>query len=82
MEVWASFCAAGGNVRATSLGGIAMARRGRPPKHVWGEDTLADVRRAVEDVTLARPKKLVEQDGVKFLRPLKRGELKKGRLGS
>jgi hypothetical protein len=24
-----------------------MVKRGRPPKHVWGEDTLNDVRRAL-----------------------------------
>lgn len=53
-----------------------MAKRGRPPEHIWGKDTLDDVRRAWADVKLARPKKWVEQDGIKFLRPLKRGELK------
>jgi hypothetical protein len=38
-------------------------RRGRPPKYVYGLDTLEDVRRALADVKLASP--------------LKRGKLKK-----
>jgi hypothetical protein len=42
-----------------------MAKRGRPFRHVWGEDLLADIRHAVDDSRFEKP-----------TRGMKRGELK------